>query len=264
MYTTHLSTLLDTGYPEQVKIMEVRDHHATVLNGMVSTQKEPMMVIEATLGLAGGMGGFLGARQNLVVEGADDVMILYKLSGVLQNSQEAGLSDRIFLIPAKGASKTPMYAGFMVGNQFDAAVLLDSDPAGEQAAKKIREQFLKDLAEDAGTRFRILMLGDAVSTAQNEFAIEDLFPVGFYLECVNEAHGTNITEEDLPTDGSDQLCKRAAYALVRTGRAGELDKQRITQAMLRRFDQMKVKDDLPHGIYAKLRPLIDRINAAFS
>ena len=263
VYTTHLSTLLDTAYPERVKIMEVRDHHATVLNSMVSAQKEPMMVIEATLGLAGGMGGLLGSRQNLIVEGADDVMILHKLSGVLQNSQELGLSDRIFPIPAKGASKTPMFVGFMVGNHFDAAVLLDTDVAGEDAAKKIRDQFLKDVADESGSRFRILMLGDAVGTSQNEFAIEDLFPADFYIECVNDAHGTNIQESDLPTDGSDQLCKRVDKALVGTGRAVGLDKQRVMQAMLRRFDLMKVKGDLPEGTYEKLRPLIDKINATF-
>jgi energy-coupling factor transporter ATP-binding protein EcfA2 len=263
VYTTHLSTMLDTAYPERIKIMEVKEHHSTLLNGMVSTQKEPMMVIETTLGLGGGMSGLLGARQNLIVEGADDVMILHKLSGVLQKSQEPGLSDRIFLIPAKGAPKTPMFAGFMVGNHFDAGVLLDSDAAGEEAAKKIKEQFLKDVADGAGARFRILMLGDAVDTSQNEFAIEDLFPAEFYLECVNDAHGTNISETDLPTGGSDQICKRVEKALIDTGRASALDKQRVMRVMLRRFDQMKVKDDLPRGTYEKLRRLIDKINATF-
>ncbi|MFY9911772.1 MAG: AAA family ATPase [Candidatus Sulfotelmatobacter sp.] len=68
IYTTHLSTMLDQGYPERIRIVEVRDHHSRVINGMVSDQKKPMMVIEARLGLTGEMSGLLGNRQTLIVE----------------------------------------------------------------------------------------------------------------------------------------------------------------------------------------------------
>ena len=65
IYTTHLATLLDLGYPERIRIMEVQGHHSSVNAGLISSQPEPMMVIEAALGLAGGMavGGLLGVRQ---------------------------------------------------------------------------------------------------------------------------------------------------------------------------------------------------------
>lgn len=264
IYTTHLATMLDTAYPERLRIMEVHDHHATVLQNLVSSQREPMMVIEATLGLAGGMSGLLGSRQNLIVEGATDYLILQKLSGVLRNSQEEGLSDRIFTIPADGAPKTVMHAGFMVGNRFDACVLLDSDTAGEEAKKKINDLYLKDLAEDSETKFRVLMLGDAVGTGQNEFAIEDMFSTDFYLECVNEAYGTNIEEADLPTGKSDQISKRVEAVLIQRGQTKELDKKRVMPAILKRFDTMAKKDDLPDGTYEKARKLVDKINATFA
>jgi len=263
IYTTHLATMLDPAYPERVRIVEVHHHHAAVTNSMVSTQKEPMMVIEAVLGLSGGMSGLLGSRQNLIVEGGADAVILYKLSGVMQHSNEEGLSERIFLIPARGASKTPMYAAFMVGNGWDAGVLLDSDQEGHDAKTKIKTLYLDGLAADSKTKFRIFMLGD-VADIQNESAIEDLFPAGWYLECVNEAYGTNLTEADLPQDGSPQICKRVEHALKQRGRASELDKHQVMRAVQKRFDKIKTKDDLPQGTYEKARKLIGKINAAFS
>jgi energy-coupling factor transporter ATP-binding protein EcfA2 len=76
IYTTHLATMLDESYPERVRIVEVQNHHSQVVNGMVSSQRRPMMVIESRLGLAGGMSGLLGNRQTLIVEGGDDAIIL--------------------------------------------------------------------------------------------------------------------------------------------------------------------------------------------
>src|SRR5262249_43158923 len=127
IYTTHLATMLDQAYPERIRIAEIENHHSKVVNSMVSSQRKPMMVIEARLGLSGGMSGLLGNRQTLIVEGGDDAIILQKLSGVLSRAQREGLSDRVYLFPADGAPKTPMYAGFLIGQSLDAAVLLDSD-----------------------------------------------------------------------------------------------------------------------------------------
>ena len=128
------------------------------------------------------MSGLLSNRQTLVVEGGDDALVLQKLSGVLAKSGKQGLSDRIYIWPAEGASKTPMWAGFLVGQKFDAGVLLDSDKAGEDAKKKIGDLYLKQLAADQ--KFRVFMLKDAAGIKNNEAAIEDIFPVEFYLSCV--------------------------------------------------------------------------------
>lgn len=263
VYTTHLATLLDTGYPERLKIMEVNEHHATIRNGMYSSQKQPMMVIEQALGLSGAMSGLLGTRQTLITEGGEDAVILQKLSGILQRSGEEGLSDRIYFWPAHGAQKTPMYAGFMVGQKLDAAVLLDSDPAGVEAKKKITEQFLKGLSEQNGATFRVLMLGEVADIKRNEAAIEDLFPVSFFLGCVGDAYRIRIDENELPNDGPDQICKRVEVVLKRRGVADTLDKKRILAELLKRFDKMETVADLPEGTYEKAKILVARINTAF-
>ena len=82
LYTTHVATMLDEAYPERVRIVELHDHHTRVINGVVSSQRVPMMLIESRLGLSASMQGLLGNRQTLILEGGDDVLILQKLSGL--------------------------------------------------------------------------------------------------------------------------------------------------------------------------------------
>jgi predicted ATP-dependent endonuclease of OLD family len=261
VYTTHLATMLDTAYPERVRIVEVHDHHTTVLNGLVSKQRQPMMVIEAALGLSGSLSGLLGNRQTLIVEGGIDALILQKLSGLLARHGKEGLSERVYLFPAEGASKTPMYAALMVGNKWDAGVLLDTDKAGEDARKKIKELYLDKLAD--GQKFRVLMLGKEAGIAKTDAAIEDLFPDAFYVDCVNEAYGTAIKEDDLPKDGSTQIAKRVEIILI-DKHARKLDKERVMGILLKRFDAWKAIKDLPEGTAERAEKLFAAINRAFA
>ena len=176
LYTTHLASMVDPAFPERVRIVESRDHHLAITQGIVSSQREPMALIEQSLGLTGDQSGLLGNRQVLIVEGGDDAVILHKLSGLLKADGREGLSDRVHMWPAHGASKTPMYAGFAIGQGWDAGVLLDSDVAGNAAKQKIDELYVSKLAAEKAQRFRTFLLGKPVGTKQTDFAIEDLSP----------------------------------------------------------------------------------------
>lgn len=262
LYTTHVATMLDEAYPERVRIVELREHHTRVIAGVVSSQRVPMLLIEARLGLSPSMQGLLGNRQTLIVEGGDEVLILQKLSGLLAKDGKQSLSDRIYPWPAHGASKTPMYAGFLVGQKFDAVVLLDSDREGREAKAKIQELYLKEQAADS-VKFRVLMLKESSGIPKNEPAIEDIFPDEFYLDCVNAAYRYTIKLEDLPTDGSDQITKRVEAVLRSRYGHSELDKRRVMSEMLRRFDQWKKIEDLPGDSAKHAEKLIAKINRAF-
>jgi hypothetical protein len=213
LYTTHLASMVDHGNPERVRIVETEQHHTKVVRGVVSKQRGPMAVIETSLGLAGSLGGLLGNRWTLIIEGGIDALVLNKLSNLLKGAGSNGMSDRIYLWPAESASKTPMYASFAVGQQWHAAVLLDSDGEGEAAKKKITAQNAAALADAQGSRFHILMLKTAAQIAKNEAGIEDLFPDAFYVQCVNEAYRLGIRIEDLPLDGSP-LCQGSCRFLL--------------------------------------------------
>jgi hypothetical protein len=263
LYSTHLASMVDAGFPERVRIVENESHHTRVKKGVVSSQRAPMAVIELSLGLTGDMSGLLGSRQTLIVEGGDDALILHKLSGILRAEGKPHLSDRVYLWPANGASKTPMYAAFAAGQGWDSGVLLDTDLEGHAAKKKIDELVLKDLAKERQARFRVFMLGAAAGVNKTDAAIEDLFDDQFYIDCVNAAFGIVITEKDLPLDGSDMIAKRVESVLV--GRYGhkELDKRRVMSEILRRFDGWRKVSDLPAATAGKAEKLFIAINTAF-
>ena len=263
LYTTHLASMVDLAYPERVRIVEVRDHHTTVIHGVVSTQQEPMAVIESCLNLTGNMSGLLGNRQTLIVEGGTDHLILQKLSGVLRNSNKDYLSDRIFLWPAKGAPKTPMYAAFAIGQNWNSGVLLDSDSAGQIAKEKINKLFLKKIADANEISFRVLMINEAAGIKKTDSAIEDLFPDDFYIECVNKAYGINISEADLPEDGSDMITKRVETILKDRHKRSELDKSLVLGEMLKQFDTWDRDSDLPEGTAERAEKLFKAINKSF-
>lgn len=263
LYTTHLASMVDSAYPERVRIVETKENHATVKNGVVSSQRAPMAVIELALGLTGDMSGLLGGRQTLIVEGGDDVMTLHKLSGILRGEGKSHLSDRIYLWPARGAPNTPMYAAFAVGQAWDSGVLLDTDPEGQAAKKKINELVLKELAAEQQARFRVFMLGNAAGISKTDAAIEDLFDDQFYVDCVNAAFGIAIKLEDLPVDGSDMITKRVERVLIQRYGHKELDKRRVMSEVLRRFDDWEKVADLPDGTAAKAEKLFNAINNAF-
>ncbi len=263
LYTTHLASMVDPAYPERVRIVETKGNHATVKKGVVSSQRAPMAVIELSLGLTGDMSGLLGTRQTLIVEGGDDAMVLHKLSGILRGEGKAHLSDRIYLWPARGAPKTPMYAAFAVGQGWDSGVLLDTDAEGHAAKEKIDDLVLKELAAEQKARFRVLMLGKAAGIEKTDAAIEDLFDDQFYLDCVNAAFGIAIKLEALPVDGSDMITKRVETVMVQRYGHKELDKRRVMAEILRRFDTWEKVSDLPKGTAARAEKLFGAINAAF-
>ena len=263
LYTTHLASMVDPAYPERVRIVETTGHHATVKQGVVSSQHAPMAVIELSLGLTGDMSGLLGTRQTLIVEGGDDALILHKLSGILRGEGKAHLSDRIYIWPARGAPKTPMYAAFAVGQGWDSGVLLDTDAEGHAAKAKIDELTLKGLADEQKARFRVLMLGKAAGIKKTDAAIEDLFDDQFYLDCVNAAFGIAIRPEDLPVDGSDMITQRVEAVLVQRYGHTKLDKRRVMEEILRRFDGWDKVSDLPKGTAARAEKLFGSINGAF-
>lgn len=264
LYTTHLASMVDQSNPERVRIVEQRKNNIAVKHGVVSDQRAPMAVIEMALGLTGDLGGMLGQRKVLIVEGGTDSLIINKLSGLMKADGQEGLSDHIYLWPSDGASKTPMFAAFAIGQGWDAAVLLDKDGAGTEAAKKIKENYLDKIAKEEGQQFKILTLDKAAGIKQTDVAIEDIFPADFYLGCVNRAYGYAISIEDLPEDGSSEIADRIEQVLRNKYNLSGLDKKLVLAEMLRVFDTWEKFCDLPKSAQTSAKKLIKSINDALA
>lgn len=264
LYTTHLSSMLDTAYPERVRIVETEGNHSTTRSGVVSAQRAPMAVIELALGLTGDMAGLLGSRQTLIIEGADEAVIMHKLSGILRGHGRIHLSDKIYLWPAQGALRSPMYAAFALGHRWDSGALLDSDPEGLAAKKRIDELILMEATTQKTSKFRTLLFGPSAGLRRNEAGIEDLFDDEFYLSCVNATFGVSIKEADLPSSGPEMITKRVEAVLLRRYGHDELDRRRVMSEILRRSDGWKKAPDLPRAVADRAEKLFSTINEAYS
>ena len=264
LYTTHLASMIDPTYPERVCIVETHGNHTTARLGVVSKQRAPMAVVELALGLSGDTSALFASRQTLIVERADEALVLHKLSGILRGQGRIHLSDKIYLWAARGAMSTPMYASFATGQRWDSGVLLDSDPEGHAAKRKIEELLTTQPEEAKSVKFRVLMLGPAAGLRRADAAIEDLFEDEFYVNCVNTAFGLSIKESELPTGGSDMITKRVEAVLVRRYGHNELDRRRVMNELVRRFDTWRKTTDLPRGTADKAEKLFSTINDAYS
>ena len=262
LYTTHLSALIDPAHPERLRIVEVRDHHTQLVHGVVSDQPAPMAVIEARLGLNGDRSQFLDHRQSLIVEGGDTAMLLRQLSELLDRSGKEGLSSRIHIWAAEDSSKMPMYVEYLLGRGCSAAILLDSDPEGQRARDRIEAMFAKQGGE--GPRPRVVMMADAMGIQASEVGLEDLFPVEFYLDCVNKAYGLALQGTDLPVDGSPQVADRVARALRSQHGHEAFDKFPVLTELWRRFESWKRLSDMPDSAGNRAERLVKSINRAFT
>lgn len=252
IYSTHLPFMLDLRHPERIRVISEAEDGAVVTDDLTKTQPEEKLTLQAALGISGSQ-SYLVAQKNLVVEGADDFMLLTELSNLLIRSGELGLAEDVHVTAAGGASEAAYIATFMIGQNLEVAVLLDSDQAGDTARAKLVTSWL---TRYKGKGTQVLSLGSVVGTERCEFAIEDLFPQEFYLERVKAVYKKELTAAavtDIKLTGGDQLCKRVERALgdekIRFNK-GSVAKR--IRADLARMESMKQLPQTTKEMVAKL------------
>ncbi|MBN8967709.1 MAG: AAA family ATPase, partial [Rhizobiales bacterium] len=255
IYTTHLPSLVDPGFPERIRIVELENHHTRVIKGLVTRSRSPMMVVEASLGLSPEMSGLLGNRRTLIVEGQDDSTVLRKLSSLFEAEGKPHIPENVFLWPAQGAAKAPMYAGFILGHEWKGGALFDGDEEGRKAKEKVKK--LYTFKED---QFFVAHLSDAFDDKDTPRTIEDIFGEDFYLEMVGEAYRLRIDKGEIANDASRTLVSRVGDELKNRGLSG-LDKGRVMSSMFKKFSTWRKASDLPPQVGDNAKKLFDYLSA---
>lgn len=187
IYSTHLPFMLDLRHPERIRVINETANGAVVSEHLTEMQAVGKLTLQAALGMSGSQ-SHLVAR-NVVVEGADDYMLIAGLSNLLLRSGADGLPEDVLVTAAGGASEAAYIATFMIGQQLDVVVILDSDPAGDTAHDKLVKPWL---TRYKGKLTQVLRLGEAVGAKTKELSVEDLFTDDFYLRLVYDVYGTQI------------------------------------------------------------------------
>jgi hypothetical protein len=166
----------------------------------------------------------------------------------------------VLITPAGGASEAGYIATFMIGQDLKVVVLLDTDRAGEDARDGLVKRWLTRYKDQHA---EVLSLGPAAGVPNQDFAIEDLFPVDFYTGLVEEVYAKQLAAAGVPKlalTGTDMLCKRVERALE--DQSIKFNKGSVAKVLRNRLSRMKVAADLPAQTQTRGRALIAALNAA--
>jgi hypothetical protein len=200
---------------------------------------------------------------NLVVEGVTDFWLLSTMAAILRSEGRPSLDERIVITPSGGATKAAYVGTMLQGQQLNVVVLLDSDPEGQRVADGLIKQWImKDR--------HVLLLGQLLGRT-DEATIEDLFPIGFYLQYVNRAYekelgGKPLSDGDVSRDAHPQIVRRIDEALKARGLQANsegwaFNKGRPAKLLLAELPKVNVAQ-LPDELVRGFDQLFRRINDA--
>jgi predicted ATP-dependent endonuclease of OLD family len=168
IYTTHSPFLVGPGELDLVRVVEMtdRDDGTKVHTSVTARDPAALLPLQEALGYDLAQSLFVQQR-NLVLEGLTDLWYLEATAHLLRDDDLADLNEKIALLPAKSAGKVVYFATILHANSLRVAALLDSDNAGDEAAKQ------ETLIHTLGHR-KILRTGDVCPGEISKPEIEDL------------------------------------------------------------------------------------------
>jgi len=253
IYSTHLPFMIDMKRLDNIYVAEEFPNEGSrVHKNWATADKDARFTLQAALGLSWSHSLFVG-QYNLVVEGVDDYWLLTVFSTMFEEAGQRGIDPQLVITPAGGASKVAYVGTILKGQDLNVAVLLDSDPAGQQAFEQLVHQWiLQDKL--------VVMVGDAIGA--NPCALEDLFGEIYYLTKVNEAYAKELGKKPLvlkaKTAGKKSIVDRVEDAFAERG-MGEYNKGRVSKRIMTDLGKKELSA-VDADTVAKFRKVIDAIN----
>ncbi|WP_323191538.1 AAA family ATPase [Halostella sp. PRR32] len=230
IYSTHAPYMIDTGNLRQIRVVERAEQRIGTKVKRVGQQNtasdDSLAPVRASLG-ATFADSLFSSKYTILVEGFEDRVYLNRFSEFFRRDNEGPFFDaEMKIIDCGGASKTDYMSRLVSAENYEYAVLLDSDDAGQRAKDTLTKQ---DVSEEKITQITDIMDGEG------EFTIEDLFLEEFYCEVAAEVH--NIEKESLLqalSESSKPLSHRVDGAIKEVLELGDtngivLDKKEVSK-----------------------------------
>ena len=195
IYTTHSPFLVGPDELDIVRVVEMTDREVGTKVHTSITSNDPAALLPLQEALGYDLAQSLFATQrNLICEGLTDYWYVDATSQMFASDGLAGLSDKIAIVPSNTASKVVYFATILTAHNLKVAALLDSDNAGDQAAKQ------ELLVHRLGAK-RIIRTADYTDPVVPKAEIEDLLrdtllPLAaseFGIDVTNEAAASPAT-----------------------------------------------------------------------
>jgi hypothetical protein len=247
VYTTHSPFLVGPDELDLVRVVEMTDRttgtnvHTTVS----ATDPASLLPLQEALGYDLAQSLFTHQR-NLVLEGLTDYWYLDATAQLLADAEEAKLNEKIALVSADSAGKVVYYATILHANQLKVAALLDSDSAGDAAAKQ------DTLVHNLGNK-NILRTKDAYAGAVSKPEIEDLLRETLVA----------VAKDDLGWDITAAAASQPARSIgdIFNAEVPDFSKYRLAKAYLR-WTRHHAASDLTSSEREAWTTLIGLINRA--
>ena len=168
IYTTHSPFMVGPDELDLVRVVELTDRAIGTKVHTSVTSSDPAALLPLQEALGYDLAQSLFAQQrNLILEGLTDLWYLEATAALISQGGGTTLNDKIALVPSNTASKVVYFATILTSHNLKVAALLDSDNAGDQAAKQ------EILVHRLGAK-RILRTADFVQPRIPKAEIEDL------------------------------------------------------------------------------------------
>lgn len=247
LYTTHSPFLVGPNELDLVRVVEMTalDAGTKIHTGVTAGDPAALLPLQEALGYDLAQSLFMQER-NFVLEGLTDYWYIDATAQLLRDGRRAALHDRIALVPAGDAGKVVYFATILHANQLKVAALLDSDNAGDAAAKQ------ETLVHTLGAK-NILRTADVCPGSITRPEIEDLLRDTLTAVAKDEC-GWDITS----LVGSQP---RRPIVDIFNDEIEEFSKYRLAKAYVR-WTRDRSADDLTSTERATWTELIKRVNKA--
>lgn len=137
LFTTHSPFLVGPDELHLVRVVEMtaREIGTKVHTTIMAGDSAALLPLQEALGYDLAQSLFMQTK-NLILEGLTDYWYIMTLTELAKNAGKCGIDEKIALVPASSASKVIYFATILHAHELKVAALLDSDNAGDQAAKQ--------------------------------------------------------------------------------------------------------------------------------
>lgn len=184
IYTTHSPFMVDSERLADVRVVEdITKEGTKVTSELAGSSNESVFPLQAALGYSIAQNLFI-AKQNVLVEGPADLILLQHMSALLEAGGKQGLGDAI-LVPVGGLDKLATFVALLGSNKLQLAVLHDRASTPHQKLEDLVRQKLIE-------RKRVLDFSMFLDPQPGEADIEDLVPQDAYIAAFNAAYAKEL------------------------------------------------------------------------
>jgi predicted ATPase len=242
IYSTHSPFMVDSNSLHRVRTIFDGPQGSVISESIQERDPDTLFPLQAALGYDIAQNLFV-SKNNLLVEGAADLIYLTVVSAELQAAGRDGLDDGITIVPVGGLDKVVSFISLLRGSKLNIVCLLDSftDQKGKQRVDDlVREKIIKE---------KNIRFFDEFAAVGKLADIEDLFDTDEYLKLFNgvfeKDHGkiaaTQLKANERILPQINRIISKDRFNHYRPAHflASQQDKKfKLSDATLGRFEKM--------------------------